>query len=666
MISALEVGAIYTIEDRASYQLNAIIAATDRLAESAGAAMEALSRVGVGVRGLGSLAARLGRVEDALASVAGAADRMAGGIDGALASVGDAATAATDRVAALRGELAGAATAARGLRGGMGGAGGSGGGGGGGRGGPLHRAGAALFSLPGLAVGLSAYEGFKSALSTDLYEREALMLMGRPTTGAAGNAAAARLHGLIRGSAVGTIYTQQQTAEAYSVGAGVLVQSNDKRGIASYNKLFPTLLRTSEVAAQFGLGSVTSNVAALSGLPHLLGQYDPAKMSAIDDLLLKVAEATHHSLTSVVRASSLALPPLIAAGVNPSEALTYLATGIRGGLQNRAGYALGQMVLGLTDTGGALSGHLVKERAALLHTHGKPSYGGKMSAHTAALHAMGLVNSQGRLTVMDKHGDLNLDAMVSDVVRFAQAHDKQTYLSTLHAGFGVRGMRMMEILVKGQQQVAALEKRLAALPSGAAQQAELANTPMQKLEQVLARLQDTLNDLATRVLPQFTTGVDGLLAVVNRLDAFFSGGGGPKGRVAGFGAGAALGATIGGKLFGPEGAVIGAIIGGEAALMLGAHGKLPPALGLHHPSSLLPGAPLGPGGLVHKQAYLTGGGGVTVHIDNLNVPETAWHGDSAVIQKIAAGLAEAIHSASKTNLGTGLGWDESPYTQGPI
>lgn len=611
-----------------------------------------------------------------MSGVAGAADRMTGAMDAAMDSLSDSVSVVTDKVAALRAEMGGVAGASRAVGRGIS-AGGTTGAverDVGGRDGPrgyitagrggfragISRVGSRLLSIPALGTEIGIYEGFKSALDTNLYESQAAMMMGRPTTGAAGVHELSRIRALVDSSAVGTIFTEQQTAEAYKIGAATVVQENDRRAISSYNKLFPAMLRTAEVGAMQHLGTVKSNIAAIASLSHILGDYNPTKMGPIMDLLLKVAETTQTSFAGIVTAGRTGLPAALGAGVQGTQAMLMLAMGIRAGLGSRAGYGLGEMVLGLTKTGGPINAHLTAARGLLEHTLAPSYHVAHGSAHTEALHALGLLDAHNNLTVM--HGrNLNLFQAIADIAAYKQSHTQQQYINEVQAAFGARGLRLVTLLVGRMQQLELYEKRLGQLPSGVTQQKILAHTPLQQLQQVWARLQDIANTMATTILPDFQILVGTLLKFVTGVGSFV------KhhpiiskmifGAATGWLAGGATGMTAG-LVWGVDPTGVPVRVPGQPHLR---------SWVTHPPSAwnlnrYLPGHSHGadPQDMIHPQAW-TGGG---VHIDNLVIQGAPHDADQAWVERLMGAMAERMHSASKTNLGAGFGWDESPFTQG--
>ncbi len=672
MISTYEVGAVFTIEDRATARLDVIAASLERLAGLASETAAALTRVGVGVRGLSNLATRLSRVEGALSGVAGAADRMAGGIDSAMASIADATGEATARVAALRAELAGAGGAARGLRGGMGDGGGGGGGrgslylGAGGLSARIAGIGGRLMSVPAMMGEFTAYEAGKMALHERQSIATSLLNLQLPTTGAAAQPYYSRLYGLTASAAQGTIYSQAQTAGLMQE-ASKMTGFTGAQGERRFESVFPVAVRMAEVGEYFKLGSASQNTLAAMRYAHLTGRYSAAQLTPGLNQVLNIARYSGMSISSLENTMAQGLPMVRAAGANVDTGAALIGYLSRAGLGRRAGYAIGQMIIGLTETGGPITAHMQGVRGSLLHSLGSHApHFGHMSTHVGALEQLGLF-AGGKLTTLDRAGNINLPAVIDKLAEDAKKFPRAQFLTLLHNAFGIRGLRGASLIDQGM--FSTYEKLLQGAPGAVSMQGQLAAQPLQQLQQVWARLKDIATELATAVLPEFQKLMGILLAITNGIDKFLAG----NPAIAKIVASTAIGAGVGSVVPGvgtAVGAGVGAAAGIGAVLLGGAHpgAKHPAHLYLHDPMSPSPGglapgsfshAILNPPDMIHKQSW--GGGGV--HIDHLVIQGAPTDADQTWVERLMGAMADRMHSASKTNLGAGLGWDESPFTQ---
>ncbi|MGH7120609.1 MAG: hypothetical protein ACREFP_16740, partial [Acetobacteraceae bacterium] len=258
-------------------QIAELQAAVERFKGAGSGVSTSFTRLGTAIaRAQGPLDAMAARLDALDAPINAAADRLSAVQDRTAAIAAESAAAARNFASIGRVRLPRAPAAA-------GGGGARGGGRGGGRhgGGFLSGAGSAAegagfgftsraLSIPGLAVGFATFESLKSAMNENLalqQTMEALHLQTLPAKQQAADTAA--LRELVRKSAIGTIYTQQETAAAM-VTAAQMSGFTGPKGLKELAAIFPTALRMSEVASMQGLGSIQSNMAAALGFAHLI------------------------------------------------------------------------------------------------------------------------------------------------------------------------------------------------------------------------------------------------------------------------------------------------------------------------------------------------------------------------------------------------------------
>lgn len=477
----------------------------------------------------GGLSAPFTRLGSAIAKAQGPlADLTAKlqGLDGPIDAAADRLAAVQDRTAAI---AAASAEAAKNFAGisktripAAPGGGGHGGGGGftaGAAGGGFAK----IFRMPTmveLATAFVGYEAFKSALETNYHVSAGVQLFDPE---AMKNAAAMQrditiLTGLARSSAQGTIYTAKQTAEAYDILAAMLSTAPPFQGPnkwQNFSALAPIVLRASEVATMRGLGSLQGNMEALTWFAHLTGAYDPASMVKRSNQLLAIAERTGVGLPRLERTMSYAVPVARGAGADMGQTALLTAALIQGGLGQRAGYAVGQIITGLLQTGGPVTAAL---QANIHAVNGALFTGKKLSAHLTALHTLGLVDAHGQVTALNAKGGVDLAKLAADIEAAGKRMSPTAFANAVHAAFGIRGMRGADLLSAMQALLPAFFKSIAETPGAAAQQAAFAKTPLQQFEQVWARLQDIGNVMATSVLPEFAGLTAMLLKVANVID----------------------------------------------------------------------------------------------------------------------------------------------------
>jgi len=427
-----------------------------------------------------------------------------------------------------------------------------------------------VMSIPGLAVGFAAYHSFQQAMTEQLALTQTLAMFNVAGASAAQKAAyLSTLHDIARQAAIGTIYTETETAQAM-LGAAQMAGFTGKAGLAQFASVFPIALRMAEVGQMQGLGSIEDNIKAAIGYAHLTQRYSAAQLVPGLDEVLAIAERTHTSIAQTLTTMKYGLPMAVAAGANVDQAAAAIGFLMRAGLGRSAGFSIGQMILGVLTAGGPINAQLAQYRAAVDRALGKsaPKFQ-NLTAHVAALKDLGILDKAGHLAVLNKQGGVDIGKILTDIQRYGAHHTQSDLADVLYKAFGIRGMRGATLLALQKDLFAAFEKLIAGTPGAAAQQATFAQTPLQEFEQLLARLQDIGNVLATELLPdlgKFLGFLDRTLGVVDRYL-------GEHHVAAGAAGGAAVGAAVGSVIPGvgtAAGAVVGAGIGAAVAMPEGA------------------------------------------------------------------------------------------------
>lgn len=552
-------------------QLAELQAAVERFRGASAGVSGSFSRMGSAIaRAMAPLDAMAARLDSMEAPINAAADRLSAVADrsAAIAASAIAAARAYASIGAARVPRAPAAPLLPGAGGGGGGGGrgrgGEGGGGGFGNfakgaaeGAGLGYAARRAFSIPGLAIGFAGYESFKQAMTENLALTQSLAMfnMGRLSP-AQKQADMSMLRDLARQSAIGTIYTEAETARAM-LGAAQISGFTGPKGMAQFASVFPIALRMAEVGQMQGLGSIKENIKAAIGYAHLTGRYSAKALVPGLDQVLAIAERTHSTIAQVLTTEKYGMPMAVAAGANVDQTADLIGFLMRAGLGRSAGYSVGQMILGVLKTGGALNAQLSDARNAAQKQLGAHAEHFKnMKGHQAALHALGILDAAGRLTVLNKSGGIDLAKVVADIQRFAATHTKALVEGVLYNAFGTRGLRGAALIAEQQKRLAAFEKLVAGTLGAAAQQSLFAHTPLQEFEQLLARLEDIGNVLAANLLPalgEFLAFLDRTLGSIDRFLARHH-------LAAGAAGGAAVGAAVGSIVPG-VGTAVGAAVG---------------------------------------------------------------------------------------------------------
>ena len=184
------------------------------------------------------------------------------------------------------------------------------------------------------------------------------------------------------------------------------------------------------------------------------------------------------------------------------------------------------------NTGGGIGGHLEHARKNMEHQfanalnlkpeEAREAHGGRGSEHVAALHALGILNAGGSLTTVDQKGNFDLHKLEQDIYAFSQHNSHQVVLDTLHAAFGTRGERVAGIFTEkgAMQREERFQQAVVTSPSAREIQSDLAQSPMQQFEQMLANLSNIGNTLATATLPLVNSGLKALNTGLSGLNDF--------------------------------------------------------------------------------------------------------------------------------------------------
>jgi hypothetical protein len=359
----------------------------------------------------------------------------------------------------------------------IGGGGGTGGGGGG------------MFSgmapIADIAATVTAVRG---SMREDIAIRQALLSMGYKAGTPEFEAAIGQLRGVAAQGTAGTIYTESRAAQAMPGAAGVLGFGGDTsksraEALRKFSAIFPTAVQFGEVAEMQGMGSLDQAVTAAIAFAHMTDRYEPKQLESGLDRLLNIARLTHETVGGEAGILKYSVPVGQAAGMKADDvaALTGFLQ-VVGFSGTTAGTGLGQLIMGL-----------------------KPSSLQRMdTGHSKAMVAMGLMDKDGKIAKdVAPGGKLDAMALLKHIADYAGKNKPLEVLETLRNAFTVRGMRVAGVL-ENEDTIGRLKNyldQLNRLPGASATQKALAQSPMQQFEQVMARLSDVGNTLATATLP---------------------------------------------------------------------------------------------------------------------------------------------------------------------
>lgn len=401
----------------------------------------------------------------------------------------------------------------------------------GGRGHGRTPVGGILHGMAPLIEGAGVYESEKHAMQEDLAIRNTL-IEGLHITPEQGQEqfqkAMQDMRQIALDASRGTIYSESRAAEAMPVLARELGFTGQE-GMQKFSQIYRPALQAAEVAQQTGLGGLDSSLSASVEYAHMTGAYDPKELEQHLNVLRSIAQLTNQTMHGEESILKYSVPIGMAGGMNADDAA--IQTGFlqqQGFNSSTAGTGLSAVILGALNSGGGIGAHLEHTRkqmehefANTLHLDPKAAeeqHGGKGSAHTAALAALGITQG-GHLTTVDDKGNFDIQKLQEDIRNYARTHSHQEVLNTLHDAFGTRGERVAAIYAEQDSGVrqGRFQEAVRTSPTANQIQTDLSQAPMQQFEQMLANISNIGNTLATPTL----SGLNDALKLVNvSLSAF--------------------------------------------------------------------------------------------------------------------------------------------------
>jgi hypothetical protein len=462
--------------------------------------------------------------------------------------------------------------------------------------------------MHGILTGMGQFiEGFGEigAYKSALGEQQSLFLgaqaFGVDPTSAEGGDVMALLRRSARGAAVGTSFSEGQTA----AGIPLLARPfglDGMQGARDFSNVYAPAARAAEAIDMMRLGSFDDTLQSAIEYAHQTRTYDPAGFQQQMDVLGAITAMTPHTTFGAeARTMSYIVPLARTAGIDPTEAA--IATGFlqQGGLRGTvAGTTLRQMLVGLTRTGGPMNAqhsHLASMSAALEHgLHMTPEaahavHGGAGSAHARALRDVGYVDAQGNPTFLTDNGSIDLEKVFSTFGAYANTHTPFQTETEAYNLFGVRGQQGAELISSAQENYARYQGRVRGMidtPGGYLGTArdQLSQSGWQEFGQAWKRVVDIGNHLADSTLPGLQNVLEyGVIPAFNALagltapdaSGHYSAGQQAAGYTVGGAVAAgsiwglrALGSRIfGGAAAGAAGEAVGGVIGSIAAMTVG-------------------------------------------------------------------------------------------------
>src|SRR5487761_2625293 len=391
-----------------------------------------------------------------------------------------------------------------------------------------HGSGGLLGGMAEIGEVAAGYESAKQSMEEDLALRNALIegFHFKDNTPAF-HKGMQQLRDTVHTGSEGTIFSESRVAQALPFMARESGFVGEK-GLAEFQRVFKPALQAAEVAKMSHLGGLEDSLSASMEYAHMTGTYDPAGVEQRLNVLRSIAQLSRHSMRGEESILKYSVPIGMAAGIGADE--TAMMTGFlqqRGFNSSTAGTGLSAMILGALRTGGGINAHLESTRShveqqlkSALGLKPEEAMAGRArgTQHVSALEQLG-IESGGHLTAVDQHGNFDFGKMVAEINHYAASHTHQQVLQALHDAFGVRGERVASTFIgpDSMQQLARYNRAVQTSPTAREIQTDLARSPLQGFEQMVARLADVGNTLATATLPALngafqlvTAGLTGL------------------------------------------------------------------------------------------------------------------------------------------------------------
>ena len=430
-----------------------------------------------------------------------------------------------------------------------------------------------------MVAGLTLAAAGKASMNEDISIQQALLGMNIGTDDPRYAEDKDRLRGLAYTATRGTIFTEAQAAEAMKEALPVLGFTGQK-GVEQAEAIFPVALRLGELSKLRHKGEVGSEAVAGEEFAHLLQQFDPVGLEKALDLVNIIATRTDTSIQRQLSIDKYALPVAIAAGIKPEDAVADVgAAQLRLGPTSTAGTGYARFLLGSLESGGGINAQLPHalhesakqmgrefENALKLQPDAVASAdarAAKGSLHDRALERLGIVDKHGKFLDVDARGNRDLDREKQQIFDYGRTHSRQDLENTLKDAYGIQGFRYAEAYAEPGYIEREREQKAGMLAGKSVreQQTELANTPMQNMQQMVANFANMGNTIATATLPTLNEAFRTTSEIVGGINDFLKG----HPAAANTAGDAAIGKIVGGIV----GAIGGLIFGGPAGSILG-------------------------------------------------------------------------------------------------
>lgn len=500
--------------------------------------------------------------------------------------------------------------------------------------------------------------------------------------------AVSRMRRLAGGAAVGTKFSEQRTAEILRESIPSLFLSGEK-GLEGAETVGPLSLRLGEASEQRHRGEAGSEAVAATEIAHLAGKFDARDVVREFDAVNEAARVTNTSIMRQQMVLRYGLPIAQAAGIDPATALYDITSAeVRLGNTTTAGSGYSRFLMGAQTFHGAVGHGSTASRQSearqaekglhdalmLEDPKGQVAHEAhmKLPQHDAALVRLKIYDEKGKLRpeAMDEHGNEDFDKVKGLIADYREAHGVSGPTGMFQTGleaFGVQGWRYAQPYQDRSYVTREQEQRKTQIASTTIEQElkVLQSGTLQNFEQMVARLSDTGNIIATVALPGLNKAFSDTTTAVQAFNTYLRANPGVARTIANAAIGAGVGAAyglIGGAVGGPfgmvGGALSGAVIGGATGAGYGAAAEILPKVQRPTFTGMTANATLGEGA-----AFAPPPPPVNNNVtNNMNLTVSGLF-DEAMKSTIIAWVTGTLKTAMTTATTDSAGSHQSIYTQ---
>ena len=299
-----------------------------------------------------------------------------------------------------------------------------------------------------------------------------------------------RVRDAIMGSYTRTGMPLSDITKGYESGTRILAPLNPEDRMSILEGIMP--YATQEAKAKDI--SVDEAVRAMTGLAHMGGQYGVPQVIAMAKHLAYVSTTTDADLNTTMRAASYIIPLLRVSGFQPDQLLSMVTALQRGGVTS-------------TKSGTWINNMFQRSFLPVLPPNPSKMQAMQHAQRLAELERLGLADANGKPTFLDKDGNPDAYLYMDKLTSLAKSVDKKTAESYLQYVTGQQGQKSAAFF---RDPTNAANIRKSAAEEAAFETGEAAwdyrakNSPMQTLRTTWANFNAELMHTGAAVLPYVT------------------------------------------------------------------------------------------------------------------------------------------------------------------